>query len=138
MRLVVLVALIVLTTSCAPGRDPKLSLEGHQDQFHEQMLVDARSVHRSFDERLAMHVEGEADGTFDILALSGGGPLGAFGAGFLQGWKDRPEEFDVVTGVSTGARPGSPPLASSRPGSRTSTRRSTDASMPEVTWPEAK
>lgn len=41
----------------------------------------------------------------DILALSGGGPDGAFGAGVLCGWTDtgtRPE-FRVVTGVSTGA-----------------------------------
>lgn len=40
-----------------------------------------------------------------VLSLSGGGPDGAFGAGFLAGWHqrgDRPE-FDVVTGVSTGA-----------------------------------
>lgn len=40
-----------------------------------------------------------------ILALSGGGANGAFGAGVLVGWSaagDRPE-FDVVTGVSTGA-----------------------------------
>lgn len=44
-------------------------------------------------------------GRFTILALSGGGPDGAFGAGFLRGWSehgDRPV-FDVVTGVSTGA-----------------------------------
>ncbi len=40
-----------------------------------------------------------------ILALSGGGPNGAFGAGALVGWSElgtRPE-FQVVTGVSTGA-----------------------------------
>ena len=39
------------------------------------------------------------------LALSGGGSHGAYGAGVLIGWTDagtRPE-FDVVTGVSTGA-----------------------------------
>lgn len=39
------------------------------------------------------------------LALSGGGPNGAFGAGFLKGWTEtgtRPR-FKVVTGVSTGA-----------------------------------
>lgn len=42
---------------------------------------------------------------FDLLALSGGGADGAFGAGFLTGWSeagDRPE-FTVVTGVSVGA-----------------------------------
>lgn len=40
-----------------------------------------------------------------ILALSGGGADGAFGAGILAGWTehgDRPT-FDIVSGVSTGA-----------------------------------
>lgn len=41
----------------------------------------------------------------EILALSGGGPDGAFGAGLLKGWTargDRPV-FELVTGVSAGA-----------------------------------
>ncbi len=41
----------------------------------------------------------------DILAVSGGGADGAFGAGLLNGWTEagtRPE-FKLVTGVSTGA-----------------------------------
>lgn len=41
----------------------------------------------------------------DVLAISGGGENGAFGAGLLVGWTEtgtRPE-FRVVTGVSTGA-----------------------------------
>lgn len=41
----------------------------------------------------------------NLLAISGGGQNGAFGAGLLKGWSaegSRPE-FDVVTGVSTGA-----------------------------------
>ncbi len=39
------------------------------------------------------------------LALSGGGQEGAFGAGLLNGWSQRGTrpEFEVVTGVSTGA-----------------------------------
>ncbi|HET8974350.1 MAG TPA: patatin-like phospholipase family protein [Pseudolabrys sp.] len=43
--------------------------------------------------------------TRNFLALSGGGDDGAFGAGLLVGWSahgNRPE-FDMVTGVSTGA-----------------------------------
>ncbi|MFN0131356.1 MAG: patatin-like phospholipase family protein [Phycisphaerales bacterium] len=39
------------------------------------------------------------------LAISGGGSQGAWGAGYLRGWSEsgaRPE-FDIVTGVSTGA-----------------------------------
>ncbi len=41
----------------------------------------------------------------NLLAISGGGADGAFGAGLLSGWTDqgsRPQ-FQVVTGVSTGA-----------------------------------
>lgn len=45
------------------------------------------------------------DGRFDFLALSGGGANGAFAAGIMTGWTEsgtRPD-FEVVTGVSTGA-----------------------------------
>lgn len=44
-------------------------------------------------------------GAHNYLAISGGGANGAFGAGLLKGWAEsgtRPE-FDIVTGVSTGA-----------------------------------
>jgi predicted patatin/cPLA2 family phospholipase len=42
---------------------------------------------------------------FSILALSGGGEHGAFGAGLLNGWSEtgRRPSFSVVTGISTGA-----------------------------------
>ncbi|MEZ6317987.1 MAG: patatin-like phospholipase family protein [Phycisphaerales bacterium] len=45
------------------------------------------------------------DGSRNILLLSGGGQLGAYGVGVLNGWTEsgkRPT-FDVVAGVSTGA-----------------------------------
>ncbi|MCE2884877.1 MAG: patatin-like phospholipase family protein [Planctomycetaceae bacterium] len=50
----------------------------------------------------------KADHTVDVLVLSGGGDYGAFGAAVLRSWKaiegpDAMPEFDVVTGVSTGA-----------------------------------
>jgi hypothetical protein len=51
--------------------------------------------------------------TVSILAMSGGGKYGAFGAGFLAGWSKaereqglvplRRDEVDIVTGISTGA-----------------------------------
>jgi hypothetical protein len=51
----------------------------------------------------------ETPPTCDVLIISGGGDYGAFGAGFLKGWGavrtgglQRPE-FEVVSGVSTGA-----------------------------------
>ncbi|QIE55746.1 hypothetical protein G5B40_09965 [Pikeienuella piscinae] len=61
----------------------------------------ARALERSHAEEIA---RGETI-RMDSLALSGGGPDGAFGAGLLAGWTargDRPE-FQLVTGVSTGA-----------------------------------
>lgn len=41
----------------------------------------------------------------NILELSGGGQNGSFGAGFLKSWQQRGTrpQFDIVTGVSTGA-----------------------------------
>ena len=44
---------------------------------------------------------------YQVLALSAGGQVGAYGAGVLAGWKynaaDPPPTFDLVTGISTGA-----------------------------------
>jgi hypothetical protein len=44
-------------------------------------------------------------GTDHLLAISGGGENGAFGAGLLYGWTERGDrpQFRLVTGVSTGA-----------------------------------
>jgi predicted acylesterase/phospholipase RssA len=44
-----------------------------------------------------------------VIVLSGGGPKGAFGAGFLNGIKDAPStseqdlDYNIVTGISTGS-----------------------------------
>ena len=76
---------------------------------------------RTTDEPLIPSLRMSADASFEVwarhldidrmrsapavLALSGGGEDGAFGAGVLTGWSEtgaRPD-FDVVTGVSTGA-----------------------------------
>ncbi|MCP4835800.1 MAG: hypothetical protein GY895_13680 [Phycisphaera sp.] len=62
------------------------------------------------DERVEMlRVQMEASGLdqepVNVLAISGGGDNGAYGAGLLRGWTElgtRPE-FTVVTGISTGA-----------------------------------
>lgn len=57
------------------------------------------------ERRLAQTRGRQRLGTEHMLALSGGGDNGAFGAGILYGWTqrgDRPD-FSLVTGVSTGA-----------------------------------
>ena len=66
-----------------------------------------RATIDSVIERLARRAAARGDQTLDILMLSGGGQNGAYGAGFLRGWKARSDapmpQFDLVTGVSTGA-----------------------------------
>ncbi len=73
---------------------------------HERM---AETVLRRLEREYKEHQESGKPFIYDILVISGGGEKGAFGAGFLEGWGTiesgpavRPE-FDVVTGVSTGA-----------------------------------
>ncbi|MEM7061242.1 MAG: patatin-like phospholipase family protein [Pseudomonadota bacterium] len=71
---------------------------GNKEKIREALVARARG----------MHAEALASGaqvTETALALSGGGADGAFGAGVLAGWSERGErpEFDIVSGVSTGA-----------------------------------
>lgn len=59
----------------------------------------------AFTQRAEKQRTGRGDGQVDVLAISGGGADGAYGAGVMVGWskaKTRPA-FEVVTGVSTGA-----------------------------------
>lgn len=66
-----------------------------------------KSIRRSFQSEDPNEFDADGDGvrTYSLLALSGGGAKGAFGAGVLCGWTEsgtRPD-FKVVSGVSTGA-----------------------------------
>ena len=51
------------------------------------------------------YLERKRGHALNMLSLSGGGQNGAFGAGFLIGWREsgRRPQFDLVGGVSTGA-----------------------------------
>jgi hypothetical protein len=75
------------------------------DKVRERMLQRVKAEH----DRYASGAQ-KTPPVIDILIVSGGGDWGAFGAGFLKGWRKVPAqhpltrpEFDVVTGVSTGA-----------------------------------
>lgn len=76
------------------GFDATIRMETSDNDFHKENAPKAiRSLAYS------------ADRTVDMLALSGGGAGGAFGAGVLVGLTNagtRPR-FEIVTGVSTGA-----------------------------------
>jgi hypothetical protein len=62
---------------------------------------------KSFEQESEKDFPRSADGLirYPHLALSGGGPNGAFGAGLLNGWTSSGQRpvFKIVTGVSTGS-----------------------------------
>lgn len=64
-------------------------------------ILEAMQAKRS---QLAQSGSGEKI-PYRALGLSGGGSRGAYGAGVLTGWTERGDrpEFDIVTGISTGA-----------------------------------
>jgi predicted acylesterase/phospholipase RssA len=103
---------ILLCTGCAgvrPGRPPTELLALRQEH-DAQMAEKAHAFRQRIIERLKARYDAHPGEplVYDILVLSGGGDWGAFGVGVLKGWSrvqgplGKPE-FDVVTGVSTGA-----------------------------------
>jgi len=66
-----------------------------------------RSLRDTVVARLARRVVARPDHTVDILLLSGGGQNGAYGVGFVRGWRARTDapmpKFDLITAISTGA-----------------------------------
>jgi len=78
-----------------------------------QLEADGDTARGVYEARIDTIVEGLArrsiirgDHALDILLLSGGGQHGAYGIGFLRGWRSRTDapmpRFDLVTGISTG------------------------------------
>lgn len=57
--------------------------------------------------RLARRAIARPDHALDVLMLSGGGQNGAYGVGFMRGWRARTDtpmpQFDLITAISTGA-----------------------------------
>lgn len=90
---------ISLLTGCATRPEESQELRTVTSVHAQPIFVGATS------ERVE-RVEGiREDGHLEILAISAGGSSGAFGAGVINGWSaagTRPD-FDIVTGVSTGA-----------------------------------
>ena len=104
-QLLPLLALVSLFGCAAVHRQPATAVSLQADG------VAARVGHRATIDRvldgLARRAVARGDRTLDLLLLSGGGQHGAYGAGFLRGWRSRENapmpRFDLVTGVSTGA-----------------------------------
>ena len=105
-----LVLLLALVTLAACGSLPRETftvndLVGEAPQGLADIRFNASDAEASIRFADAARTRRAHQKTFDVLAISGGGSNGAYGAGVLVGWTktgQRPE-FDIVTGVSTGA-----------------------------------
>jgi predicted acylesterase/phospholipase RssA len=93
-------------TACAAIHRPATTVP----RLQQDAVVAAsaeRATRDSVIARLVRRTIARGDRTIDILMLSGGGQNGAFGAGFLRGWRERADStmptFDLITGISTGA-----------------------------------
>jgi hypothetical protein len=108
-RIVLLGCLALAGCATAPRLDtpPASPADASPPGFTTPVRTDALD-HNFLAEQLpktARAVKAMSDGSMDILALSGGGAGGAYGAGVLVGLTNsgkRPT-YEIVTGVSTGA-----------------------------------
>jgi predicted acylesterase/phospholipase RssA len=100
-------ALAGCTTAPRLDTPPAAAMDAAPPGFSRPIRADVldRAFFEANVDKMTEGVRASADGSIDILALSGGGAGGAFGAGVVVGLTKahaRPR-FEVVTGVSTGA-----------------------------------
>ena len=110
----VMVALVLAGCSSVPERELSLkpasyaALPNGHDPLNPDRLspaYDATETALALEEGFTRYLERKHGRALNQLSISGGGQNGAFGAGFLVGWREtgqRPQ-FDEVGGVSTGA-----------------------------------
>jgi hypothetical protein len=109
-----LILFVPLLAACGSPPERVLSLQaplyaalpnGHQPLDPGEVSPLFAEVTAVPGDNLIRHLERKRGHALNLLSLSGGGQNGAFGAGFLNGWRaagTRPQ-FDIVGGVSTGA-----------------------------------
>ncbi len=110
-KLLALIACLCLLSACTlPRREasPTLFSVASPSDFPSGIRyysADWHGLDRRVSETLHRVRGSSPSGEMNVLALSGGGSVGAFGAGALIGLGHRGQrpEFQVVTGVSTGA-----------------------------------
>jgi hypothetical protein len=105
---------LLLLTACASPPERTLSLQapsyatlpnGHDPLRPTQVASIYAAIAAVPGDNAIRHLERKRGHALNLLSLSGGGQNGAFGAGFLIGWREsgRRPQFDIVGGVSTGA-----------------------------------
>ncbi|MFA5147854.1 MAG: patatin-like phospholipase family protein [Candidatus Omnitrophota bacterium] len=107
-QICLITAVIFLASGCATMRHavPEKMLNDTSISGMKDIRVYSGSPSEYFRNDIISLVENAGTGgTYSMLAISGGGANGAYGAGLLNGWTKsgtRPV-FKVVTGISTGA-----------------------------------
>ena len=110
-----LLALVLMLGACASGARSSFDMQDREGarpmglisapNHPIRVYLDAEDRAAIFQQAFREGVPVGADGRLDFIALSGGGSNGAFTAGLMKGWSETGErpDFEVVTGVSTGA-----------------------------------
>ena len=134
------IAVAVAFTGCAavhrpPTTIPALLTDADASRAAERALRDTVVA------RLARRVIASPTHTVNVLMLSGGGQNGAYGVGFLRGWRNRTDtplpEFDLITAISTGALQSPFVLLGTQPALDTLTslyRNAADRIAPSIDW----
>ncbi|WP_309627391.1 patatin-like phospholipase family protein [Brevundimonas sp.] len=111
----ILIALVLMLGGCASGARSSFDMQDREGarpmgltsapNHPIRVYLDAEDRAAIFQQAFREGVPVGADGRLDFIALSGGGSNGAFTAGLMKGWSETGErpDFEVVTGVSTGA-----------------------------------
>ena len=111
----ILLSLLLMLGACASGARSSFDVQDREGarpmglvsapNHPIRVYLDAEDRAAIFQEAFREGVPVGADGRLDFIALSGGGSNGAFTAGLMKGWSETGErpDFEVVTGVSTGA-----------------------------------
>ena len=118
LAITLLASLAVLLSACASTPRPTAPVAGAplaQPWGSVPLMAADGGIDQSFSDSFIQSLQAKRDAhrlagcagkiPYRALTLSGGGSRGAYGAGVLSGWTvrgDRPQ-FDVVTGISTGA-----------------------------------
>jgi len=116
MRILLTGLLVTLTLAGCASTPPMRTLStkeptyaslpnGHNPMNPDQLAPVYLAEQSAEDANLVRQMERKRGHALNMLSLSGGGQNGAFGAGFLVGWREsgRRPVLDAVGGVSTGA-----------------------------------
>jgi Patatin-like phospholipase len=131
---------MLLASGCATIHRPPTTIAALVSDA-DGLRAAERSLRDTVVARLARRAIARPDHTVDVLLLSGGGQNGAFGVGFLRGWRERTEQpipqFDLITAISTGALQAPFALLGTPPAIDTLTslyRNAADRIAPSLDW----